>query len=395
MVDPGTARIPFPFSGVILEDVPPEPTLFDKVLEGEGEFKSLEYGFCVASGTEEEPERRYLLIFQGKPYAAGIMAASDLIESTTIRGFFIHLARNPLVRLSFYQADPVLLKSILVIQGNKPETEGASEFIKIESLVVGLMEGRTDALVTLVQEGRYNIAFVKGGKAVKAYLSDEVLQNAGGMEWMDIFRRIQLDQIQGKEIRIRIFQDMSTEPAPDYLEGDPQYTNGIYRYYTRALPEVIVRDRTRTLKRVSVEGYPFIIGRGQDADLTLNDPGVSRKHAVLEEKNGRVVVRDLGSLNGIFVNDHFTREFTLQDGDQVTLGSYNLQVVLPRSPAEDVQLVSQADDATMAMDRNAKVRIACPKCGAAGTIEASRLYSKKKIRIKCPQCRHGFSPTGT
>lgn len=394
----GTASggTPFPFSGVVLEDIHPEPALFDRILEGEGELSSLEYGFCMTSVNEDAPERRYLLIFQGKPYSAGVMSAKGSIEPTPIRDFFVYLAQNPHILLSFFQADPVLLKSILVIQDSTPDTEGASELIKIENLVVGLMEGRSDALVTLIQEGRFSIVFVKGGKVVKAYFSDKILQASGGMEWLDLFKKIQVDQIKGKQVRIRVFQDMATSPAPDYLEGEPRYTGGVFRHYTRSFPEIIVRDRTRTLRRVTVGGYPFIIGRGQDADLTLNDPGISRKHAALEEKNGRVIVRDLDSLNGIFVNDHFTREFTLQDGDRIAVGSYTLQVVLPRSPAEDVQLVSRSsDDATMAMDRNAKVKVSCPQCGVAGSVEAAKMYSRKKVRIKCPQCRHRFTPAGS
>ena len=395
MAGPGKESIPFPFSGVVLEDVPPEPALFDRILEGERELSSLEYSFCFTSGTQEEPKRRYLVIFQGKPYAAGILSEKDRIEPTTIRDFFVSLAQNPRVLLSFFQADPVLLKSILVVQDSAPDTEGASEYIKIENLVVGLMEGRSDALVTLVQEGLFSFAFVKGGKVVKAYFSDKVVQDSGGLEWNDLFKRIQVDQIHGKSVRIRVYQNMDTSPASDYLEGEPRYNDGVFRHYIKSLPEVIVRDRTRTLKRVSIEGYPFIIGRGQEADLVLNDPGVSRKHAVLEEKNGRLSVRDLGSLNGIFVNEHFTREFTLQDGDIITVGSFTLQIVLPRSPAEDVQLITQGeDDATMAMDRNARVRVACPKCGAVGSIEASKLYSRKKLRINCPKCRHRFMPAG-
>ena len=388
------SRIPFPYSSLVMDDVPPGSAVFDQIVQGESEYTDLEYGFAITSN-DEEPEHppRYLLFFQRKPYAAGTITEHNVLQGTTLREFFVYLAQNPRAKMAVFRADPVLIKSVLVLQECPIETQGQSEFIKIENMVVGLMEGRKDALVTLIQDGRFNLAFVKGGKVVKGYSSDKIVQSSGGMDWMDLLKRIEFDRSRGQEVRIRVYERMDTEPAEDYLSGEPDYPGGVFRYYTRSQPELIVKDRTRTLKRVNVASYPFLIGRGQESSLVLNDPGVSRQHAVLEEREGRVYVRDLDSLNGIFVNDHFTREFALQDGDRITIGSHLLQVVLPRSPAEDVSLVSGgAHDATMAMDREARVKVACPQCGAAGTMEASRLYSAKKVLIRCPNCQHRFSP---
>lgn len=388
--------IPFPFTSVIDENVVLDPALFDRIVEGREGMEGMEYGFCITSRDEQDHSQYYLLFFQRKPYAAGRITKTIDLEPTSIREFFIYLAQNPQKKLFFYQTDPILMKSLLVLQDCSPETEGSSDLIRIENLVVRLLEDRKDALVTLIQGGRFSVAFVKEGKVVKAYFSDKIVQSAGGMEWADLFRKIEISQSQGEQARIRVFEDMTTSPAPDYLEGDADFRGGVYRYYTRPLPELIVRDKTRTLKRISVTDYPFIIGRGAESNIVLNDPGVSRKHAILEEREGKVFIRDLGSLNGIFVNEHFTRDFALQDGDRITVGSHTLQVVLPRSPAEDVSLFTpNPEDATMAMDRNARVRISCPQCGAVGSIDAARIYGGKKIAIRCPQCQNRFDPVST
>lgn len=385
--------IPFPFGSIELEEVSPDPALFDSILKGEGDLSDFDFGYCVT--TEENiDQRRYLLIFQRKPYAAGVFTGPQDIQPTTIREFFVYLAQHPKARLYFLKSDPVLIKSILVLQDCIPETQGSAEFVRIENQVVGLMEGRKDALVALVQDGRFSFAFAKGGKVVKAYFYDQIVEASGGLEWLDLFQKIEVYQIRGQQTRIRIYEDMNTTPATDYVEGDAHFHGGVYKYFTRPLPELIVRDKVRTLKRITVDHFPFIIGRSSDADLVLGDAGASRKHAVMEEKEGRVSIRDLDSLNGIFVNDHFTKEFVLQDGDTVTIGSHILQVVLPRSPAEDVHLVStDSHDQTMAMDREARIRITCPGCDATGFLDAKRLYSKKKVRIRCPQCKQLIDPT--
>jgi len=393
----GTDQIllPFPFTSILLEDVTPDPAIFDQILNGKGELAELDFGYCVTSATESE-QPRYLLLFQRKPYTAGIFSSPQDIETTSIRDFFVYVAQHPQCRLNFVKTDPILIKSILVLQECNPETQGSAEFIRVENQVVGLMEGRKDALVALVQDGRFSLAFAQGGKVVKAYFYDQFVESSGGLEWIDLFKRIESYQIRGQHIQIRIYEEMHTVPSEDYVEGEAEYTGGVYKHYTRPLPELIIRDKVRTLKRVSVYKFPFVIGRSDEADLVLGDAGVSRKHAVVEENNGKLLVRDLGSLNGIFVNDHFTREFALQDGDRVTIGSYILQVVLARSPAEDIQLIStDSHDATMAMDRDAKVRITCPHCQAAGSLEAKKLYTGKKVKIRCPNCRKLFEPTGS
>ena len=59
-----------------------------------------------------------------------------------------------------------------------------------------------------------------------------------------------------------------------------------------------------------------MLGRGTDCDLRLVDPGVSRHHAELRVEDGEVVLVDLGSTNGTFVNGQPVRRVTLNDGTQ-------------------------------------------------------------------------------
>jgi pSer/pThr/pTyr-binding forkhead associated (FHA) protein len=68
----------------------------------------------------------------------------------------------------------------------------------------------------------------------------------------------------------------------------------------------------------------IILGRGTDCDLRLVDPGVSRHHAEIRVEDGDVVLVDLGSTNGTFVNGQPVRRVLLSDGTQVTLGRTTL-----------------------------------------------------------------------
>jgi pSer/pThr/pTyr-binding forkhead associated (FHA) protein len=109
---------------------------------------------------------------------------------------------------------------------------------------------------------------------------------------------------------------------------------------TGALPRVPDRERRRataTLKQLAPGRYLAIedagevvllpltaevihLGRSQSADIVLDDPSVSRRHAVVAERAGRTVVLDNRSLNGVVVNGARVGEAILSDGDTILLG---------------------------------------------------------------------------
>ncbi len=66
------------------------------------------------------------------------------------------------------------------------------------------------------------------------------------------------------------------------------------------------------------------IGRSPDCGIFLDDVTVSRKHAVLAERDGAFFIEDQGSLNGTFVNRKRVESAQLEDGDELQIGKYRL-----------------------------------------------------------------------
>ena len=66
------------------------------------------------------------------------------------------------------------------------------------------------------------------------------------------------------------------------------------------------------------------IGRSPDCGIFLDDVTVSRKHAVLAERDGGFHIEDQGSLNGTFVNRKRVESALLEDGDELQIGKYRL-----------------------------------------------------------------------
>ncbi len=80
----------------------------------------------------------------------------------------------------------------------------------------------------------------------------------------------------------------------------------------------------RQQRTYELQGPTTLLGRGTDCDLRLVDPGVSRHHAELRMEERQVVLVDLGSTNGTFVNGQPVRRVVLADGTQITLGRTTL-----------------------------------------------------------------------
>src|SRR5215475_803145 len=82
----------------------------------------------------------------------------------------------------------------------------------------------------------------------------------------------------------------------------------------------------KLVKEVPVGGQPIGIGRSPDNDLPVDNLAVSNYHARVYFEAGRLVVEDLDSLNGTFVNDLRVERATLHDGDSIWIGKHHIKV---------------------------------------------------------------------
>jgi pSer/pThr/pTyr-binding forkhead associated (FHA) protein len=76
--------------------------------------------------------------------------------------------------------------------------------------------------------------------------------------------------------------------------------------------------------RYALDGSVITAGRDTRSDIFLDDVTVSRRHAEIYRRGPKYFVRDVGSLNGTYVNRKQVDDVELQDGDELQIGMFKL-----------------------------------------------------------------------
>lgn len=140
-----------------------------------------------------------------------------------------------------------------------------------------------------------------------------------------------------------------TGPVSIALEASEELTTGRFRVSSKAVSSASmaggdptdsqVRRATATLE-LNGEQLPLappgiVIGRGNDADLRIDDPGISRRHIEIRVDDAQnhaappyITVSDLGSTNGLLVNGRRVEHAALADGAIIKIGNTTMSLHL-------------------------------------------------------------------
>ncbi len=154
------------------------------------------------------------------------------------------------------------------------------------------------------------------------------------------------------QLRAHADQQGYVFPGPIAIEfdTDEQLTTGRFHIRSRSVASVsgdepaarserqppAMARRTRAVLEINGTRHPLqppglVIGRGSEADVRITDPGVSRRHVEFEvrydqDQDVEVLVRDLGSTNGMLVNGRKMPQAHVGEGSVVRIGHTDMVV---------------------------------------------------------------------
>lgn len=130
---------------------------------------------------------------------------------------------------------------------------------------------------------------------------------------------------------------------------------------------VVVTDKHGSQRAQEFAKREVTIGRAEKSDLVLDDGTVSKYHARIVEKDEKLILVDLRSDSGVFVNRRRLRSpQVISAQDEIRIGSFLLKLAPDRSGSAAVS----------------KGRVACPKCGGP--------LRFRNLADYCPACNLPF-----
>lgn len=107
-----------------------------------------------------------------------------------------------------------------------------------------------------------------------------------------------------------VYEDSEIPGASDLPEG--------------ALAMLVVYQGPKKGTRIALDEREVIIGRDPESDIYLDDITVSRKHVSISRNGEEFLAKDLGSMNGTYVNKKLVDEVVLHHGDELQIGQFKL-----------------------------------------------------------------------
>lgn len=113
----------------------------------------------------------------------------------------------------------------------------------------------------------------------------------------------------------------------DPLQDAPGPADDVFVDFGALAPSsasLIVRDGSQAGATLALDAAVTRLGRAADSEISLDDITVSRHHAEIIRDGDSFTVRDLGSLNGTYVNQSRIEESPLAQGDELQIGKFRL-----------------------------------------------------------------------
>jgi len=268
--------------------------------------------------------RLYLCIVQGELHAAARWWNAKW-SSLTVRRFFqlLHAAYGARIRV--WRADPILIKSLLVVAQKAPSLQTTSAVVKLDGLLQHLAQMQRDALLMVHEQAGLTLCYFLNGAPVFLESPNPVWREIDDDNQGRLQRIVQ--ETMTESVDLSLYEDVNVHAAQDRdLLGD-RWPERVIDFFLAPRFALVLAAEGGQEARVVMKGSQFAIGRGPDNDLVLSHPSVSRSHLLIRLEQGGLLARDMESRNGTLLNGRPMTSAPLTGGESLRIGEVALRVI--------------------------------------------------------------------
>ncbi len=155
------------------------------------------------------------------------------------------------------------------------------------------------------------------------------------------------------------------------------------------MAKLVLKFEESVLKEVPIGSRPVTIGRGPDNDIHIDNLAVSTHHAKVYSDTGRIIIEDLNSLNGTFLNNQRITKAFLKSGDKALIGKHH--IVLDESGEVEAPAAGQPKVAapkiseTVVLDTKQRKELLAQALAAQQAAAAARPATAGGTQVQAPQ----------
>ena len=150
------------------------------------------------------------------------------------------------------------------------------------------------------------------------------------------------------------------------------------------MAKLVIQNQGMTGRAHELNADRITVGRVEDNTFQIADPSVSSHHCEVHLRGSEILIRDLNSTNGSFINEVKITEQVLKPGQTLRLGQVELKLEVPGvAPAPAVAPAAPAKkavDATMVIPRGVSLG-ELEKGGRPPGFDSTTVFSKKKNKV--------------
>ena len=299
------------------------------------------HGVLVA---EAEARRFYLAIVDNEPYAAG-EEQQGIFVPMTLHGFFSGLRKLPAAGagLTLIGTDPLFLKALLTMIQCVPTTEGSTEIMEIDSVVEHVKKSSQDQLLVVGHSGDLSMFYFRESQPIAGYFADPEFEK--GEDSLEERLLAYVYKYSGQaSLSIHVFASMAALPADDGVFERGEWPEALVEYFTKPIPSLLVMGADGGARRFELAGSSASLGRGEDNDIVIEDPAISRRHLIFRREVDGVTVEDCGSRNGTVFNGAQLKKAMLTHGAELHIGECLIRFLGSASQAEPNREVDSGEE---------------------------------------------------